>query len=123
MTPLYNVFLLVYWEDFKICLPFLIALHGKALWYPYFQVGQLLGPRSQSQEVKKVQTRPIVQKQLSESKPDPQEPSSDYKASSSKSHQHHQPIHQIQLPQIDSKIDGVTQAVSIFMKLQPFISR
>ncbi|XP_038142712.1 serine/threonine-protein kinase MAK isoform X2 [Cyprinodon tularosa] len=84
----------------------------QALWYPYFQVGQLLGPRSQSQEVKKVQTRPIVQKQLSESKPDPQEPSSDYKASSSKSHQHHQPIHQIQLPQIDSKIDGVTQATA-----------
>uniref|UniRef100_A0A3B4ZP73 non-specific serine/threonine protein kinase n=1 Tax=Stegastes partitus TaxID=144197 RepID=A0A3B4ZP73_9TELE len=73
----------------------------QALRYPYFQVGQVLGPRPQSQEVKKVQTRPQAQKQASESKVDPQQFSSESKAStsSSRNHQQHQPLQQIPLPQ------------------------
>uniref|UniRef100_A0A3Q1F8Z7 non-specific serine/threonine protein kinase n=1 Tax=Acanthochromis polyacanthus TaxID=80966 RepID=A0A3Q1F8Z7_9TELE len=75
----------------------------QALRYPYFQVGQILGPRPQSQEVKKVQNRPQAQKQASESKADPQQFSSESKAStsSSRNHQQHQPLQQIPLPQYD----------------------
>uniref|UniRef100_A0A3Q2NVF3 non-specific serine/threonine protein kinase n=1 Tax=Fundulus heteroclitus TaxID=8078 RepID=A0A3Q2NVF3_FUNHE len=79
----------------------------QALRYPYFQVGQVLGPRPQSQEVKKVQTRPAVQKQLSESKTDPQQSSSESKASASRNSQ---PLQQIPLPQVDSKTGGVSHA-------------
>uniref|UniRef100_A0A3P8RQQ0 non-specific serine/threonine protein kinase n=1 Tax=Amphiprion percula TaxID=161767 RepID=A0A3P8RQQ0_AMPPE len=77
----------------------------QALRYPYFQVGQILGPRPQSQEVKKVQTRPQAQKQASESKADPQQFSSESKAStsSSRNHQQHQPLKQIPLPQAEGK--------------------
>uniref|UniRef100_A0A671VX18 non-specific serine/threonine protein kinase n=1 Tax=Sparus aurata TaxID=8175 RepID=A0A671VX18_SPAAU len=60
----------------------------QSLRYPYFQVGQILGPRPQSQEVKKVQTRPQAQKQ----------------------HQH-QPLQQIPLPQTESKPAGLSHAV------------
>ncbi|XP_051796484.1 serine/threonine-protein kinase MAK isoform X3 [Acanthochromis polyacanthus] len=82
----------------------------QALRYPYFQVGQILGPRPQSQEVKKVQNRPQAQKQASESKADPQQFSSESKAStsSSRNHQQHQPLQQIPLPQAESK-PGVTR--------------
>ncbi|KAM4718967.1 serine/threonine-protein kinase MAK isoform 2-T2 [Anableps anableps] len=87
------------------------AVH--ALRYPYFQVGQVLGPRPQSQEVKKVQTRPMVQKQLSESKTDPQQSSSESKTStSSRNYPQHQPLHQIPMPQVDSKIEGVTHGAA-----------
>uniref|UniRef100_A0A3B4ZRB1 non-specific serine/threonine protein kinase n=1 Tax=Stegastes partitus TaxID=144197 RepID=A0A3B4ZRB1_9TELE len=87
----------------------------QALRYPYFQVGQVLGPRPQSQEVKKVQTRPQAQKQASESKVDPQQFSSESKAStsSSRNHQQHQPLQQIPLPQADSKPGcGLVQKVT-----------
>uniref|UniRef100_A0A3P8RT73 non-specific serine/threonine protein kinase n=1 Tax=Amphiprion percula TaxID=161767 RepID=A0A3P8RT73_AMPPE len=83
----------------------------QALRYPYFQVGQILGPRPQSQEVKKVQTRPQAQKQASESKADPQQFSSESKAStsSSRNHQQHQPLKQIPLPQAEGKPGKVTR--------------
>ncbi|XP_037550353.1 serine/threonine-protein kinase MAK [Nematolebias whitei] len=84
----------------------------QALRYPYFQVGQVLGPRPQSQEVKKVQTRPLVQKQLSGSKTEPLQSSSESKAStcSSRTHQEHQPLQQIPLPQVDSNSGGPSHA-------------
>uniref|UniRef100_A0A3Q2ZTZ0 Male germ cell-associated kinase n=1 Tax=Kryptolebias marmoratus TaxID=37003 RepID=A0A3Q2ZTZ0_KRYMA len=84
----------------------------QGLRYPYFQVGQVLGPRPQTQEVKKVQTRLPVQKQLSESKTEPLQSSSESKAStsSSRKHQQHQPLQQIPLPQVDSKSGGPSHA-------------
>uniref|UniRef100_A0A3Q0QYI7 non-specific serine/threonine protein kinase n=1 Tax=Amphilophus citrinellus TaxID=61819 RepID=A0A3Q0QYI7_AMPCI len=72
---------------------------AQALRYPYFQVGQVLGPHPQSQEVKKVQNRPLAQKQASESKVDPQQSSSESKASTTSSRNHQQPLQQIPLPQ------------------------
>ncbi|XP_035475309.2 serine/threonine-protein kinase MAK isoform X3 [Scophthalmus maximus] len=86
----------------------------QALRYPYFQVGQILGPRPQSQEVKKVQAKPLAQKQASESRTDPQQSSSESKASTASlrnqqqhhHHHHHQPLQQIPLPQAES-IPGV----------------
>ncbi|XP_068160714.1 serine/threonine-protein kinase MAK isoform X2 [Antennarius striatus] len=79
----------------------------QALRYQYFQVGQILGPRPQSQEVKKVPTRPLAQKQASEPKMDAQQSSSESKTSASSTRsqklQHHQPLQQIPLPQIDNK--------------------
>ncbi|XP_038581792.1 serine/threonine-protein kinase MAK isoform X1 [Micropterus salmoides] len=85
----------------------------QALRYPYFQVGQILGPRPQSQEVRKVQARPVAQKQASELKADPQQSSSESKASTSSSRnqqQDHQPLQQIPLPQSESKPGGVSHA-------------
>ncbi|XP_031706353.1 serine/threonine-protein kinase MAK isoform X8 [Anarrhichthys ocellatus] len=83
----------------------------QALRYPYFQVGQILGPCPQSQEIKKVQARPPAQKQVSESKADPQQSSSDSKASTSSSrNQHQQPLQQIPLPQAESKPGGLSHA-------------
>ncbi|TDG97121.1 hypothetical protein EPR50_G00223050 [Perca flavescens] len=87
----------------------------QALRYPYFQVGQILGPRPQSQEVKKVQARPLAQNQVSESKADPQQSSSESKASTSSSRNqqqqhHHQPLQPIPLPQTESKPAGLCQA-------------
>ncbi|XP_053268894.1 serine/threonine-protein kinase MAK isoform X2 [Pleuronectes platessa] len=91
----------------------------QALRYPYFQVGQVLGPRPQSQEVKKVQARPPAQKQTSETKTDHQQSSSESKGStpSIKNHQqqqqhhhHHQPLQQIPLPQAESKPGAVSHA-------------
>uniref|UniRef100_UPI0037E78E16 serine/threonine-protein kinase MAK n=1 Tax=Semicossyphus pulcher TaxID=241346 RepID=UPI0037E78E16 len=86
----------------------------QALRYPYFQVGQILGPRPQSQDVKKIQARPQAQRQVSESKIDPQQSSSESKAStsSSRNHQqhHHQPLKQIPLPQTESKPGGLSHA-------------
>ncbi|XP_065805104.1 serine/threonine-protein kinase MAK isoform X8 [Labrus bergylta] len=82
----------------------------QALRYPYFQIGQILGPRPQSQNVK-VQGRVQGQRQVSESKTDPQQSSSESKASTSSSRnqqqqqqqQHHQPLQQIPLPQTECK--------------------
>ncbi|XP_074477510.1 serine/threonine-protein kinase MAK isoform X7 [Sebastes fasciatus] len=88
----------------------------QALRYPYFQVGQILGPRPQSQEVKKVQARPPVQKQVSESKADPQQSSSESKASASSSRnqqQQHQPLQQIPLPQTESKPGSLSHAKAV----------
>ncbi|TKS87909.1 Serine/threonine-protein kinase MAK [Collichthys lucidus] len=86
----------------------------QALRYPYFQVGQILGPRPQSQEVKKVQARPPAQKQTSEPKSDPQQSSSESKDSTSSSRnqqqQHHQPLQQIPLPQTESKLGSFSHA-------------
>ncbi|MEQ2260838.1 hypothetical protein XENORESO_002089 [Xenotaenia resolanae] len=89
----------------------------QTLRYPYFQVGQVLGPRPQSQEVKKVQTRPMVQKQFSDSKTDTQQSSAESKAStsSSRNYQQHQPLQQIPLPQVDNKTGGVSHAKAASM--------
>uniref|UniRef100_A0A7N8X2U9 non-specific serine/threonine protein kinase n=1 Tax=Mastacembelus armatus TaxID=205130 RepID=A0A7N8X2U9_9TELE len=78
----------------------------QALRYPYFQVGQVLGPHPQSQEIKEVHARSLVQKQASESKADPQQSSSESKASISlckNQQQQHQPLQQIPLPQAENK--------------------
>ncbi|KAM7370049.1 hypothetical protein PAMP_011334 [Pampus punctatissimus] len=79
----------------------------QSLRYPYFQVGQILGPRPQSQEVKKVQARQMAQKHTSEAKNDHQHSSSESKASTSSSRnqqqQLQQPLQQIPLPQAESK--------------------
>nr|XP_020470972.1 serine/threonine-protein kinase MAK isoform X3 [Monopterus albus] len=69
----------------------------QALRHPYFQVGQVLGPCPQSQELKNVQARPLAQKQASESKADPQQPSSEYNAPTSSPRNQKQ--QQIPLPQ------------------------
>nr|XP_057916212.1 serine/threonine-protein kinase MAK isoform X3 [Doryrhamphus excisus] len=78
----------------------------QALRYPYFQVGQVLGPRPHSQETKKVQPRQIIQKQVSEPKVDH---TSDTKASKSspRNLQQHQPLKQIAVPQSESKQGGL----------------
>ncbi|KAM9332942.1 serine/threonine-protein kinase MAK isoform 2-T2 [Pholidichthys leucotaenia] len=81
----------------------------QALRYPYFQVGQVLGPHPQSQEVKKVQTRPQDQKQASESMTDPQQSSSESKVSTSSS-RNHQPLQQIPLPQAESNKGSLSHA-------------
>uniref|UniRef100_A0A8C8DW49 non-specific serine/threonine protein kinase n=1 Tax=Oryzias sinensis TaxID=183150 RepID=A0A8C8DW49_9TELE len=80
---------------------------AQALRYPYFQVGQVLGPRPQSQELKKMQNRSMIKKQNSESKTDPLQSSSESKASttSSRNHQQNQPLQQIALPQTDTPAD------------------
>ncbi|XP_063769024.1 serine/threonine-protein kinase MAK isoform X3 [Eleginops maclovinus] len=82
----------------------------QSLRYPYFQVGQILGPRPLSQEIKKVQARPLAQRQVSECKADTQQSSSDSKASTSSSKNHHQPLQQIPLPQTESKAEGHAKA-------------
>nr|XP_040022739.1 serine/threonine-protein kinase MAK isoform X10 [Gasterosteus aculeatus aculeatus] len=83
----------------------------QTLRYPYFQVGQILGPRPLSQEVKNIQARPPAQKQVSDSKADPQQSSSESKTSTSSSrNQHHQPLQQIPLPQTESKPGGHSHA-------------
>ncbi|XP_030612813.1 serine/threonine-protein kinase MAK isoform X8 [Archocentrus centrarchus] len=86
---------------------------AQALRYPYFQVGQVLGPHPQSQEVKKVQNRPLAQKQASESKVDPQQSSSESKASTTSSRNHQQPLQQIPLPQAESKPEGLSHAKAL----------
>uniref|UniRef100_UPI003AABA4A0 serine/threonine-protein kinase MAK-like isoform X2 n=1 Tax=Centroberyx gerrardi TaxID=166262 RepID=UPI003AABA4A0 len=86
----------------------------QALRYPYFQVGQVLGPRPQSQEVRKVQAKPPAQSQASEPKAEIQLSSSESKASSSSSRPHQQPLQQIPLPQEEGKLGGHSQtAVSL----------
>ncbi|XP_077951870.1 serine/threonine-protein kinase MAK isoform X10 [Gasterosteus aculeatus] len=83
----------------------------QTLRYPYFQVGQILGPRPLSQEVKNIQARPPAQKQVSDSKADPQQSSSESKTSTSSSrNQHHQPLQQIPLPQTEIKPGGHSHA-------------
>uniref|UniRef100_A0AAX7TQY4 non-specific serine/threonine protein kinase n=1 Tax=Astatotilapia calliptera TaxID=8154 RepID=A0AAX7TQY4_ASTCA len=86
---------------------------AQALRYPYFQVGQVLGPRPQSQEVKKVQNRPLAQKQASEYKVELQQSSSESKASTTSSRNHQQPLQQIPLPQAESKPGGLSHAKAL----------
>lgn len=78
-------------------------------------MGQILGPHPQSQTVKKVQARPVQQKQISEPKPTPQQPSSESKAfTHTGNHQQHlhQPLQQIPLPQTET-LGGTSNAVSL----------
>uniref|UniRef100_A0A3Q3NAP4 non-specific serine/threonine protein kinase n=1 Tax=Mastacembelus armatus TaxID=205130 RepID=A0A3Q3NAP4_9TELE len=93
----------------------------QALRYPYFQVGQVLGPHPQSQEIKEVHARSLVQKQASESKADPQQSSSESKASISlckNQQQQHQPLQQIPLPQAENKTGAFSNAVSVLFKAE-----
>uniref|UniRef100_UPI003AAB9B9A serine/threonine-protein kinase MAK-like isoform X1 n=1 Tax=Centroberyx gerrardi TaxID=166262 RepID=UPI003AAB9B9A len=85
----------------------------QALRYPYFQVGQVLGPRPQSQEVRKVQAKPPAQSQASEPKAEIQLSSSESKASSSSSRPHQQPLQQIPLPQEEGKLGGHSQTKAV----------
>ncbi|XP_071402883.1 serine/threonine-protein kinase MAK isoform X1 [Centroberyx affinis] len=85
----------------------------QALRYPYFQVGQVLGPRPQSQEVRKVQAKPLAQSQASEPKAEIQLSSSESKASSSSSRLHQQPLQQIPLPQEEGKLGGHSQTKAV----------
>ncbi|XP_056155901.1 serine/threonine-protein kinase MAK isoform X2 [Lampris incognitus] len=80
----------------------------QALRYPYFQVGQVLGPRPQSQEVRKAQARPPGHGLSAETRANPQQSSSDSKSSSSSRchQQQHQPLQQIPLPQAENKTGG-----------------
>ncbi|XP_024135757.1 serine/threonine-protein kinase MAK isoform X13 [Oryzias melastigma] len=80
---------------------------AQALRYPYFQVGQVLGPRPQSQELKKMQNRSMVKKQVSESKTDPLQSSSESKTSATTSSRNHQPLQQISVPQTDNQPGGL----------------
>ncbi|XP_034562725.1 serine/threonine-protein kinase MAK isoform X1 [Notolabrus celidotus] len=85
----------------------------QALRYPYFQVGQILGPRPQSQDIKKVQAKVQAQRQVSESKTDPVQSTSESKASTSSSRnhqQHHQPLQQIPLPQTECIPGGLSHS-------------
>uniref|UniRef100_H3CJL9 non-specific serine/threonine protein kinase n=1 Tax=Tetraodon nigroviridis TaxID=99883 RepID=H3CJL9_TETNG len=85
---------------------------SQSLRYPYFQVGQILGPHPQSQEVKKAQARLVPQKQFSEPKPASQQSSSESKAFADTGNQQqhpHQPLQQIPLPQTE-KPGGVSNA-------------
>uniref|UniRef100_A0A3Q2XHV3 Male germ cell-associated kinase n=1 Tax=Hippocampus comes TaxID=109280 RepID=A0A3Q2XHV3_HIPCM len=75
----------------------------QALRYPYFQVGQVLGPRPHSQEAKKIQARQIIQKPASEM--DPEQSCSRAKATQ-------QPLQQICRPQAVSKPGGITHAMT-----------
>uniref|UniRef100_H3CJL8 non-specific serine/threonine protein kinase n=1 Tax=Tetraodon nigroviridis TaxID=99883 RepID=H3CJL8_TETNG len=87
---------------------------SQSLRYPYFQVGQILGPHPQSQEVKKAQARLVPQKQFSEPKPASQQSSSESKAFADTGNQQqhpHQPLQQIPLPQTE-KPGGVSNAKS-----------
>lgn len=86
----------------------------QALRYPYFQVGQILGPRPQSQEVKKVQARTQVPKQTSENKRSSSESKGSTDSGRSQQqqqhHHHHQPLQQIPLLQNESKPGGPAKA-------------
>ncbi|XP_051737811.1 serine/threonine-protein kinase MAK isoform X6 [Ctenopharyngodon idella] len=77
---------------------------AKALRYPYFQVGQVLGPRPMTPDVRKVQIKPVL----------PSEPRSELQSVSEpvlpsqtkgQSRNSHQPLQQIPLPQSLSQTD------------------
>ncbi|XP_077480422.1 serine/threonine-protein kinase MAK isoform X3 [Stigmatopora argus] len=86
----------------------------QALRYPYFQVGQVLGPRPHSQEAKKVQARQIIQKQVSDSRVEPKQSFSEFKASKSppQNIQQHQPLQPIILPQASKPGDNNQEKAS-----------
>ncbi|XP_067234063.1 serine/threonine-protein kinase MAK isoform X5 [Chanodichthys erythropterus] len=80
---------------------------AKALRYPYFQVGQVLGPRPMTPDVRKVQIKPVL----------PSEPRSELQSVSEpvlpsqtkgQSRNSHQPLQQIPLPQSLSQADPLT---------------
>ncbi|KAF7659501.1 hypothetical protein LDENG_00296860 [Lucifuga dentata] len=84
----------------------------QALRYPYFHVGQVLGPPPQSQDIRKVQAKPPAQNQASAAKAEPQQSSAESKdsdASSSRNNpqQQQQPLQQIPLPQAEAKPEGI----------------
>ncbi|XP_061877208.1 serine/threonine-protein kinase MAK isoform X2 [Entelurus aequoreus] len=79
----------------------------QALRYPYFQVGQILGPRPHSQDAKKIQPRQIIQKQVSEPKVD-HAPDNKASKSSPRSLEQPQPLKQITVPQAESKQGGLS---------------
>ncbi|XP_061660617.1 serine/threonine-protein kinase MAK isoform X2 [Syngnathoides biaculeatus] len=81
----------------------------QALRYPYFQVGQVLGPHPHGQESKKAQARHTIQKQVTDSNVDPKQSSSEPNASnpSSQTIHQHQPLQPIILPQAGSKPGGI----------------
>uniref|UniRef100_A0A8C6TAP0 non-specific serine/threonine protein kinase n=1 Tax=Neogobius melanostomus TaxID=47308 RepID=A0A8C6TAP0_9GOBI len=86
----------------------------QALRYTYFHVGQILGPRPQSQETKKVQARPKPPSQHQEPKPEVQKSPSESKASPSGDKvQSQQPLQPISLQQTDNTTRP-NQAVSGF---------
>lgn len=89
-------------EIHRVSVP-LPAVSHQALRYPYFQVGQILGPRPQSQEVKKVPARTQVSKQTSENKRSSSESKGSTDSVRSQQQHHHQPLQQISLPQNESK--------------------
>lgn len=92
------------------------AASHQALRYPYFQVGQILGPHPQSQEVKKVQARTQVPKQTSENKRSSSESKGSTDSGRSQQqqhHHHHQPLQQIPLLQNESKPGGPAVSFSL----------
>ncbi|KAI4881773.1 hypothetical protein NFI96_011469 [Prochilodus magdalenae] len=72
----------------------------QALRYPYFQVGQVLGPRTQTPDLRKAQ---VKQAQPSEPKPELQSASEPVLRTQAKAQgrSFHQPLQQIPLPQAD----------------------
>ncbi|XP_066502780.1 serine/threonine-protein kinase MAK isoform X3 [Hoplias malabaricus] len=76
----------------------------QALRYPYFQVGQVLGPRAQTPDVRKMQTKLA---QLSEPKTELQSASEPVLRSQTKvqGRSFHQPLQQIPLPQADRQVE------------------
>ncbi|KAL7840907.1 hypothetical protein AOLI_G00262300 [Acnodon oligacanthus] len=76
----------------------------QALRYPYFQVGQVLGPRTQTPDLRKSQVKPT---QPSEPKPELQSASEPLLRSQAKTQgrSFHQPLQQIPLPQADRQAE------------------
>lgn len=76
----------------------------QALRYPYFQVGQVLGPRTQTPDLRKPQMKPA---QPTEPKPELQSASEPALRSQAKSQgrSFHQPLQQIPLPQADRQAE------------------
>ena len=77
-----------------------------------------MGPHPQSQEVKKYQARQLAQKQSSETITDPQQSSTESKATTpsfrnQQQHHHQQPLQQIPRLKAESKTVGVSHAASI----------
>lgn len=99
----------------------------QTLRYPYFQVGQVLGPPSQHQEPQRAQARMAqAAEPLSLCKSDLQsssEPAMKFQAEAADrgyhyhQQQHHQPLQQIPLPQVYAK----TAPQSESYKQEPFV--
>ncbi|XP_072547423.1 serine/threonine-protein kinase MAK isoform X3 [Salminus brasiliensis] len=76
----------------------------QALRYPYFQVGQVLGPRTQTPDLRKPQVKPV---QPTEPKPELQSASEPALRSQAKAQgrSFHQPLQQIPLPQAERQAE------------------
>uniref|UniRef100_A0A3B4D797 non-specific serine/threonine protein kinase n=1 Tax=Pygocentrus nattereri TaxID=42514 RepID=A0A3B4D797_PYGNA len=92
----------------------------QALRYPYFQVGQVLGPRTQTPDLRKSHVKPT---QPSEPKPELQSASEPVLHSQAKTQgrSFHQPLQQIPLPQADRQAEPLPhytqkQNVLLFLK-------